>query len=364
MNQIIDWIRRHLENPQLVSLLLLILGIWLVMALFGAELAPVFAAVVLAYLLEGPVAWLTRRGVPRRVAALAVWAVFVIGLIFGLLALLPLLSKQVTQIFQEIPQIAARFREWVTALPAQYPSLFTEAQIHETLASMSFDFSALREGLVARTRLLGVGITYIVVYLLLVPLMVFFLLKDTALIAQWARRFLPEDSRLIQQVWRDIDRQLANYVRGKVMEILIVWTVTYLTFSFLDLRYAMLLAAVTGFSVLVPYVGATVVTFPVAAVAYAQWGLGSEMGWVLLAYGVIQALDGNVLVPLLFSEAVNLHPVAIIASVLFFGGVWGFWGVFFAIPLATVIAAVIRAWPAGRMDAAGPSVTPGSVEGS
>ena len=107
----------------------------------------------------------------------------------------------------------------------------------------------------------------------------------------------------------------------------------------------MLLAAVTGFSVLVPYVGATVVTFPVAAVAYAQWGPGADMGWVLFAYAVIQALDGNVLVPLLFSEAVDLHPVAIIAAVLFFGGVWGFWGVFFAIPLATVVAAVIRAWP-------------------
>jgi putative permease len=64
-----------------------------------------------------------------------------------------------------------------------------------------------------------------------------------------------------------------------------------------------------------------------------------------VAYLVIQALDGNVLVPLLFSEVVNLHPVAIIVAILVFGGLWGFWGVFFAIPLATLVNAVITAWP-------------------
>jgi putative permease len=64
----------------------------------------------------------------------------------------------------------------------------------------------------------------------------------------------------------------------------------------------------------------------------------------MLAYGIIQALDGNVIVPLLFSEAVNLHPVTIIIAVIFFGGLWGFWGVFFAIPLATLVKAVINAW--------------------
>ena len=65
----------------------------------------------------------------------------------------------------------------------------------------------------------------------------------------------------------------------------------------------------------------------------------------MVAYAIIQTLDGNVLVPLLFSEAVNLHPVAIICAVLLFGGLLGFWGVFFAIPLATLFKAVLYAWP-------------------
>ncbi len=100
-----------------------------------------------------------------------------------------------------------------------------------------------------------------------------------------------------------------------------------------------------GISVLIPYVGAAVVTLPIAVVAYFQWGFNSDFAYVIIAYAIIQFFDGNLLVPLLFAEMVNLHPTAIITAVLFFGAVWGIWGVFFAIPLATLIHAVINAWP-------------------
>jgi putative permease len=95
----------------------------------------------------------------------------------------------------------------------------------------------------------------------------------------------------------------------------------------MDLNYAMLLAVLMGVQVIIPYIGATLVTFPVVAVAYFQWGLsGDDFMYIVIAYSIIQALDGVVLVPVLFSEAVNLHAVAIIIAILFFGGLWGFWG--------------------------------------
>ncbi len=133
-----------------------------------------------------------------------------------------------------------------------------------------------------------------------------------------------------------------------MIEILVVGIATYIAFLFFDLRYAVLLSVAVGLSVLIPYIGAAVVTIPVAIVALFQFGLSPEFGYVMLAYGIIQALDGNVLVPLLFSQAVNLHPVVIIIAVLFFGGLWGFWGVFFAIPLATLVKAVLNAWPSNE----------------
>ncbi|MCW9015594.1 MAG: AI-2E family transporter, partial [Kangiellaceae bacterium] len=163
-------------------------------------------------------------------------------------------------------------------------------------------------------------------------------------ILQWFMRWLPDERQLATRVWQEVDEQIGAYARGKVMEIFIVGTVSYICFAFLGLNYALLLGVLVGLSVLVPYIGATVVTIPVALVGIIQWGPNETFLYLMIAYFIIQALDGNVLVPLLFSEANNLHPVAIITAVLFFGGIWGFWGVFFAIPLATLVVAVIDAW--------------------
>ncbi|MCB1843247.1 MAG: AI-2E family transporter, partial [Halioglobus sp.] len=178
-----------------------------------------------------------------------------------------------------------------------------------------------------------------------IPMLVFFFLKDREKILAWMGGFLPTHRPLLRQIWYEMDEQVANYARGKALEVLIVGSVSYFSFVWLGLNYAALLALLVGLSVIIPYIGAALVTLPVVAVAFFQWGIGSEFYWLVGVYFVIQILDGNVLVPLLFSEAVNLHPVAIILAVLFFGGIWGFWGVFFAIPLATLIKAVLNAWP-------------------
>ena len=196
-----------------------------------------------------------------------------------------------------------------------------------------------------------VGVLTLLVYLVLMPMLVFFFLKDKDLIMRWFSGLLPGERGLADMVWVEVDRQIANYVRGKFWEIIIVWAASYAAFAFFGLQYAMLLAVLVGLSVVIPYVGATVVTFPVMLVAWFQWGWGHDFVWVTIAYLVIQALDGNVLVPLLFGEVVNLHPIAIIVAILVFGGLWGFWGVFFAIPLATLVNAVIRAWPKSQVPA-------------
>jgi putative permease len=187
-------------------------------------------------------------------------------------------------------------------------------------------------------------IVALLIYLILVPLMVFFFLKDKTILFASVRSFLPKDRRMAKQVGNEMNQQIMNYIRGKVIEILIIGTASTIAFIALGLNYPVLLGVLVGLSVLVPYVGATIVTFPVLLVALFQFGTSVEFGYVMIAYGIIQALDGNLLVPLLFSEAVNLHPVTIIIAVILFGGLWGFWGVFFAIPLATLVKAVLNAW--------------------
>ena len=175
-------------------------------------------------------------------------------------------------------------------------------------------------------------------------LMVFFFLKDKDLILEWGSRFLPEERKLAAEVWQEVDQEIGNYVRGKMWEILIVWGASYITFVWLNLPFALLLSLFVGLSVLVPYIGATVMFIPVGLIAFFEWGWGGRFAYIMIALGIIQALDGNLLVPLLLSGVVNIHPIAIIVAVLVFGGLWGMWGLFFAIPLATLFHAVIKAW--------------------
>ena len=106
----------------------------------------------------------------------------------------------------------------------------------------------------------------------------------------------------------------------------------------------LLLSVFTGLSVILPYIGVTVMYLPVILISFFQWGVSAEMAYAVIAYSVIQLFDGNLLAPLLLSGVVNLHPVAVIIAILVFGGFWGIWGLFFAIPLATLVNAIIKAW--------------------
>lgn len=351
MNIIRDWFSRHFSDPQVVTLSLLLGGGILLVVFFGGYLAPVFAAVVFAYLLEGPVARLERWRVPRRAGAALVSLMLLLAVLVSAFALVPLLARQVVQILQDVPGVVGSIQSWLEGLPERYPALITQDQVNTVMDAATRDIGSLRQVVLSRSVVVGVSLLYLAVYLVLVPLLVFFLLSDKGAILAWLRRFGPRNEGMVRQVWSEVDLQLANYVRGKAVEIALVWIVAYLVFSVLGLKYAMLLSALVGLSVLVPYIGAFFMTLPVMLVAYSQWGPTAYTLYVLAAYIVLQILDGNVLVPILFSEAVSLHPVVIIAAVLFFGGVWGFWGVFFAIPLATLVNAVINAWPRTTQDA-------------
>ena len=340
-----NWYIRHFSNPQVAILaLLLLLGFGLVI-FAGQTLAPLLAAIIIAYLLDGAVEMLRRYKIPRFAAVLLVFSLFGLILLLVLVVLAPLILKQTTQFVLEIPGMLASWQKALVLLPDQYPAIVSEQVIIELLTSLRNELTQWSGQVLSFSLSSVFNLLAFIVYLVVVPLLVFFFLKDKALVLGWFSTFLPRDRELVMQVWREVNNKIAGYVRGKFLEILIVWVTSFIAFVAFDLRYSMLLSFLVGISVLIPYVGAAVVTLPIAIVAYFQWGFNSDFAYVMIAYTIIQFLDGNLLVPLLFAEMVNLHPTAIITAVLFFGAVWGIWGVFFAIPLATLIHAVINAWP-------------------
>ncbi|MDP2902317.1 MAG: AI-2E family transporter [Methylovulum sp.] len=338
--------QRFLPNHQAVSLAFILVVSFVLIYSLSDLLMPVFTSIVLAYLLEGIVGKAEKFKTPRLVAVYLVFSIFMTCLGFLLFFLIPIVSEQAVELVQNIPDMLNSAQHEIMRLPKIYPKLISESKISQMMSAIQNQVLSYGQQALSLSAASVVGIVSAMIYLFLVPMMVFFFLKDKQLLLSWLLQFLPEGQHLAVRVWQEVDMQIANYVRGKFAEVFVLWLVSFATYTALDLNYSMLLSVLMGLSVIIPYIGATLVTFPVLIVAYVQWGLGGDdFMYVLIAYSIIQALDAVLLIPVLFSEAVNLHPVAIIIAILFFGGLWGFWGVFLAIPLATVVKAVLTAWP-------------------
>lgn len=339
------WFNRYFSDPEAVLLFFVLTFGFGLVVLMGEILAPVLASVVIAYLLDGIVVHMQKLKVPRLVAVIVVFVGFLGLLLISFLVLLPLLWRELISLFGNLPNMLIRGQQLILELVTRFPQFVTQDQVNAFSSQLLTDAHNSAKTVLSVSWSSITGSITIVVYLVLVPLLVFFFLKDRHQLVQWVVGFLPHKRGVLSQVSTEVNGQIGNYIRGKVVEILVVALATYFVFLYFHLQYAVLLAALVGISVLIPYVGAIVITIPVVLVAYFQWGWGAELGYFTLAYLIVQGLDTNILVPLLFAEAVNLHPVAIVVATLFFGGIWGFWGVFFAIPLATLVKAVLNAWP-------------------
>lgn len=356
-----DFFHRYFSDEEAVILFLLFVIAILLIYVFGQTLAPLITAVVLSYLLAPIVEKVQSYKIPHSLAVSVVFLLFFGVLFVGLLIMVPALIKQISALVSDVPGMMRSFQEQLALLPEKYPDLLSEELVGQWIGSLDLSqvgqqISAWIPNVVSFSLNTLPSVIGVLIYVIVVPLMVFFILKDRDQLWESFKSVLPDRRRIMNQIALEMNQQIANYIRGKVIEIIIVGGVSFITFTFLGLDYAALLGVLVGFSVLIPYIGATVVTIPVFAIGVFQWGFGPDLYWVLFAYLVIQMLDGNVLVPLLFSEAVNLHPVSIIAAVLVFGGMWGFWGIFFAIPLATLVKAIVNAWP--ESGAVSPEILP------
>jgi len=344
-----NWYNRRFSDPQAMGLAAILLFGFIAIYFFSDLIAPLLVAIVLAYLLEWPVRLLNEKlKCPRLLATTLVIGTFT-GLVFlVVLVLLPNLWTQMVNLLSDLPHMFNKFNEWLLSLPERYPDLIDTKTVESIFGTvkekiLGLGESALKLSLASLMNLVTLGI-----YAFLVPLMVFFLLKDKRQLMDGVSRFLPRNRTLASAVWVEMQQQISNYIRGKLVEIFVVAAVTYMIFLIFGLNYPLLLAVAVGISVLVPYIGAVLVAIPVVLVAIFQFGDTHTFWYIVIAFVVSQLLDGNLLVPFLFSEAVNLHPLVIIIAVLIFGGLWGFWGVFFAIPLATLVKAVVNAWPSNE----------------
>jgi putative permease len=339
-----NWFQRKFVGTELGALTLFLVFIILAFWWLSSLILPVLISIALAYLFSGVVKKLIQWQVPQNIAVYLVYLFFLSLLIFSLFILLPLLWDQLSLLFNELPTKLKQAEGYFTELSQRYPAYISKAQIQNWVTTFQADFSQLGKHLLSFSFTTLSKIMTAVVYLILVPLMVYFFMKDKDAILAWLARLLPEKRQLMREVWVEIDQQMGHYISSKVLEVVIVGIVTTIAFLLLGLNYAILLAVLVGVSAIIPYVGVILVTLPVVAVGYMQWGFDIHFLYLMIVYVALMILDGNILTPLLFSETMNLHPVAVIIAILIFGGLWGFWGIFFAIPLASVTKILVNAW--------------------
>jgi len=345
INTLKHWYEEHLTHKESVILVIIMASTFLLLATIGDVLMPVLVALILAYLMQGVADRLMGWGL-NEMLALTGAALLFVGVFLGFtVGIAPLVWRQLGGLIREAPAMVEAVQAEVAGLIAQYPTMIEQAPIDELMSTLQAQAASFGQAVLGFGLSSIPGVLTFAIYMVLIPLMVFFFLKDREVILKWVLGFLPTDRPRLDQIGRAMNVQIANYVRGKGIEITIIGAVSYAAFTTFDLNYTALLALLVGLSVIVPYIGAFLVTIPVMLVALFQFGLTGDFYWVVGLYMLIQVLDGNVLVPLLFSEAVDLHPVAIIIAVLVFGGLWGVWGVFFAIPLATLCNVLLVSWP-------------------
>ena len=334
------FLKRFFSNEESVYFAILLVFSFLFVIFFGNVLLPVIISIVIAFLLNGLMTTLIKINMSQRLSLLLTLIVF-FGCYFSLFLALPSIGTEINNLLQNLPSIVSSFQQTLVEMN----NYFSEEDLDLIFANLSNQINTLLSS--ALGQLAGtISLMFnAILYAIMIPLMVFFFLKDKKELLPIASFVLPKENGFMQSVFSEMNDQLFNYVTGKFLEMIIVASASYALFALLGLPYAVLTAILVGLSVIIPIFGAILVTIPVVLIGLYEWGITENFYWLLGLYLLIQILDGNVLVPILFSTRNNLHPAVIIIAILFFGGIWGFWGLFFAIPLATFIKAIINSWP-------------------
>lgn len=338
-------LKKVFTNEETIVFSIAILLFFIVISFFGSVLTPFIISIIVAYLLVGLQKKIQSFNVNQNIALVITFSIFIITGAALLVWLVPLLYIQLQDFVLDVPNLFNNFLDFISGLPTKFPDLVSSDQIAIFFQAVSEEISVIAQNIV-KSSISGIQSTItILLYIILFPILVFFFLFDRKNIIEGFLKIIPGKRQMLTDIWKEMDIQLSNYVRGKTIEIFIVGLAAAIIFLSLGLKYSALLSVLVGFSVIIPYVGAFLVTIPIVIIGLLQFGLDTQFYILISLYLLLQALDGNLLVPLIFSETVKLHPVVIILAVFVFGSMFGFWGVFFSIPIATFIKAVWNAWP-------------------
>ncbi len=336
-----DW-RKKIREPRIWVLIALSIFTLVVLFWFSGALVPFFAAGVVGYLLDPLVVRLERWRVPRLLATILVMLSSVAMLALIIFSIVPTVVEQLNSLANQIPGVIIKVEIWIGEMQEIYPEYFPGTTAFEFFDSLSLQLENLLGSLITVLLAWAGGTIGGTVNAIIVGFLVFFILKDKEQIWGYIVNLLPGlQHHTVTDVLADIDRQMGRFIKGKFIVVFLLFLLSTAVFWIIGLRYFLLLGILTGISTFIPYVGAIVVGIPVVAAGFIQWGTVAAAGWTLLAYLGIQSVDGYYLTPVIIGKETSIHPTAIILAILICGSLWGFWGVFFAVPAAVIVKSIL-----------------------
>ncbi|MEJ2176587.1 MAG: AI-2E family transporter, partial [Gammaproteobacteria bacterium] len=185
MEQISDWVKKQLANPQVVFLTIALVVLFVIIIYAGDMLAPVLAGIVIAYLLEGVIKRMLILKLPRIVCVWLVFLGFMLFLVLIVFGLLPTLYTQLTQVVAQIPSMLTTGQAALMTLPERYPDLFSPEQVQEIIGSLRNDLTAFGQTVVTSSLSGAASIITLMIYVIWLTILIFFFLKDNKRIIGW-----------------------------------------------------------------------------------------------------------------------------------------------------------------------------------
>jgi len=326
-----------LKMAALVLGALLFVG-WLIKTLY-IMLAPFLLSVLISYLLHPTVNRLERKGLVRGWAILIVFSalLLVFGLFFFLLP--PGIVRELQSLYTDFPafifSLEQGIRAWQSRWMPRYPLL---ARV-DLVAQLATFRQAIRVHLLQVLPTLSKALTP---YILFVPILTFFLLRDGPIFRKALFRLVP--NRYFEMVFilqYRLSRQLRSYLRGILLDSLFVGTVTTLGLHLANIRYALFFGLTYGLANLVPFFGPILGTLPGILLAASQGSTVEAVFPALLVYGLAQFISITLIIPLLMSRMVQLHPVVVIMAVIAGANLFGPIGPLIAVPLTCILKVIL-----------------------
>ncbi|HEX9887544.1 MAG TPA: AI-2E family transporter [Longimicrobiales bacterium] len=341
---------REQKGHTLVITLASLLVLFWVLDTTGFLLAPFVLALVLAYILDPLVDRLVARGMGRVVAILVLALPAVTAAVVLVLVAVPAMGQQMGELIERAPVLLERFADWLEALDervaaAAVPDVLSQlvARMREVDGAAVVEFLQERQAAIAGRAwgaVLGLGrglgsALSVLGYVVLTPVLTFYLLRDWDNITRGARDLIPAGRRdAILAFLTEYDRLLSRYMRGQVTVALAIGVITALGLAVTRFPYAILLGAVVAVFSVVPYLGLVLSLIPALLIALVSGSVGVSLLKVLVVYGLAQALEGAVISPRIVGDSVGLHPVWIVLALAVGGYYFGFVGLLIAVPAA------------------------------